>query len=507
MSLLDVASTLFGAAKTPEALRAEIEEEIRFHLDARARELEAAGASPDEARARAQELFGAVDRTALECLTIQMGARVMLQRIQWVIIAVLVACLGGLWLKHVVALRESRAMMAELRAEREELAERARESEARAADRRRSDGVAPISAGERLLAEAQPLSPEAVTAAWLARFREHPDDWRHGLATADALVDELSPEEAVRVLSELWAELSDAHKQQALKAVAFRHGHPGTLAVMNLGATDASLEVQNRALGYLRDYAFRSFEDDYEAYLAWYAEWKDRPLDEVLLGNARAFVQGLFGRSPEGLEELLRDFRDLDLRAGESLGVDLAAVLRDAGALVLVEDWLASADEQARRRAFSWAATLEPGEAWLRDHLLPFVEDAVAGDDPLAGSAMRALGSPANAWAAPAVVGFMERTVPLTLDDTPHAAIWSASGALAGMGDPAVIPSMIGLIASNPCYDTIYGIGYFGLGKLTGVSYDDSHDGAWWTAWWQANLGRFPPEVRALPIPDYPSDR
>ena len=62
--------------------------------------------------------------------------------------------------------------------------------------------------------------------------------------------------------------------------------------------------------------------------------------------------------------------------------------------------------------------------------------------------------------------------------------LWSSAQALAEIGDPIVIPTMIAVIASDDTYDTVYGVGYFGLGKLTGVKYDEGHDGDWWRAWW-----------------------
>jgi len=60
---------------------------------------------------------------------------------------------------------------------------------------------------------------------------------------------------------------------------------------------------------------------------------------------------------------------------------------------------------------------------------------------------------------------------------------------------------MIAVIEADNTYDTVYGVGYFGLGKLTGVSYDEKHDGAWWRAWWEKNKQRFPAQVQALEVP------
>lgn len=75
--------------------------------------------------------------------------------------------------------------------------------------------------------------------------------------------------------------------------------------------------------------------------------------------------------------------------------------------------------------------------------------------------------------------------------------------------DMRAIPILIGAIDSDNSYETIYGLGYYGLGffkgeNLTGVEYSPYHDGAWWRRWWEANKHRFPPEVQATPIPDYP---
>jgi predicted esterase len=82
--------------------------------------------------------------------------------------------------------------------------------------------------------------------------------------------------------------------------------------------------------------------------------------------------------------------------------------------------------------------------------------------------------------------------------------IFSTARHIAALNDARAIPTMIGLIESDNAYWTVYGIGYFGLNPLTGVRYDDLHHGPWWRKWWQANKDRFPEEVRALPIPEFP---
>ncbi len=489
--------------KSAEQLREEIDAEVRFHLEELERTLRSEGLPRDRAWAEAEARFGDVQRLKLDCFAIQMGERIMLQRIQWGIIAVLAVALVVMMFVYANTVGAQRAMLDTLRAEAAANMERAQREAALALEYRadveeleRLSGVLQAPAREQV-----PSTPESVTAHWRARFLERPDDARHGLAVARALLEQLDPAEAVRVLGEIWSDLSDGHKSRVLEAVAGAPGHPGVLTVMHWGATDGALGVQNEAFSHLASYAFQSFSDDYDAYLAWHARWGDRPPGEVLEANAREFVARLHGRSPAELADVLRDFNRLDLRVGIGLGIDVAAVLREAGVLRVVESWLTSEDRDTLRRAFRWAASLEPGEAWMRQHMLPLVTASQTGVDARAAAAMRALGSPDNAWAVPAIVDYLGRVVPLTKDDTPHDGVWSGASALAGIGDPSVIPVLIGHIVANPCYDTVYGIGYFGLGKLTGVSWDESHDAEWWVEWWDKNLQRFPPHVQAIPIP------
>jgi hypothetical protein len=82
--------------------------------------------------------------------------------------------------------------------------------------------------------------------------------------------------------------------------------------------------------------------------------------------------------------------------------------------------------------------------------------------------------------------------------------VWGLAGEIAEGNDARAIPTLIGLIDADNSYQTIYGVGHFGLGKMTGVRYSPYHDGAWWRRWWDKNKSRYPKEVQAKPIPDLP---
>ncbi len=96
----------------------------------------------------------------------------------------------------------------------------------------------------------------------------------------------------------------------------------------------------------------------------------------------------------------------------------------------------------------------------------------------------------------------MEGTKELKGNGALDGVVTAAAMALGSLGDPKAIPVMIGVIESDNSYATVYGVGYFGLGSLTGVRYDQLHDGAWWRRWWEKNKETYPAGVRDLPIPD-----
>ncbi len=64
-----------------------------------------------------------------------------------------------------------------------------------------------------------------------------------------------------------------------------------------------------------------------------------------------------------------------------------------------------------------------------------------------------------------------------------------------------VIPLQIAIIDADNSYDTVYGVGYFGLGQgkigeMTKVRYSKWHDGPWWRRWWSKHRERFSRPLR-----------
>ena len=66
-------------------------------------------------------------------------------------------------------------------------------------------------------------------------------------------------------------------------------------------------------------------------------------------------------------------------------------------------------------------------------------------------------------------------------------AIIIAANEIGDRRDPRAIPVLIGIIDSDNSHQSIYNIGWFGLGPLTGVQWDKAHNGEWWRQWWVEN--------------------
>ena len=338
-----------------------------------------------------------------------------------------------------------------------------------------------------------PASPQL----WLSRF-EQAADWREALAIAQELA-KLDPDASLAVLQEIFHDIPDAnHRRQVLKPFCFDGGLANALDVLDLAATDPSLEVRDAGFLFLKDYAFQDFTGDPQAYAAWHATYSGRPLEDVLRENLAALNRRLSTASAEELLQQFKSVRRIDLRTGKNEGIDLRNLLLEAG----IEQAVArrvrvDEDPTVAAEALRWLHNLEAREATLREVALPIVQNAALYDPKLQSAAYHALGRPGFDWAVDPIVKQMAN-IPIAADSLSLA---SPASALAEIGDPSVIPTLIGMIVADDGYATCYGVGYFGLSKLTGIDYDESHDAAFWVDWWERNRGTLPPEIGSLEIP------
>jgi len=337
----------------------------------------------------------------------------------------------------------------------------------------------------------------------------------------------LAPDEGLEVVREVWGDVEEPLVRVMLVTSFVEAAHPHALDVLDLGVRDGALKVQNDALELAGRLSFREMEGDLAAYEAWRQEVAGLGLADALTASARTFAVALATLDDEALVARLTEFDDVPLEIGEKLGLDLTAILMGAGVADIVDRLLGidgndarfalralarhlpiddaivaglsgdlgSPDADTRARALDLLGLVELDEAYLRANVLPLLEARFRETPEAIGAAAALVGKPGNDWAVdPLLDALGERRI---IDG----ASFDVARALAEIGEARAIPRMIAIINAHDGYETQYGVGYFGLRKLTGVPYDESHDGAFWTQWWESNRARFPEDVRGMTIP------
>jgi len=314
-------------------------------------------------------------------------------------------------------------------------------------------------------------------------------DWRPGVELGDELAA-LPGHQGFEILRDNWSKGANVEpRKQMFKGWVFQN-HPDTLKVLNLGATDPDITMQNWSFEYLKGIAFQNFAEDYTAYKQWYAKYGDMPLAEVKKANAQIFLDKLVASKGVERERFYRSMANVDMGK---------VIDRPETAQNLVREIVADpkATQDAIRAAGVLFKVAKADDAYVKEVVAPLLDSKSSSAQYFAATQ---LGSVRADWALDLLLTKMKEHVASgdKMNLFPYAEGIAASKA------PRAIPDMIAVIASDNTYDTVYGVGYFGLSALTGVSYDESHDGPWWKAWWEKNHARFPDPVGSMTIPTLP---
>lgn len=372
----------------------------------------------------------------------------------------------------------------------------------------------------------EPDAPRPTTAdEWLARLLACATlDESRGVLEEIAALD---PDEGLDVMRAIWRRVPDVEVRKLALDVFTGAGHARAHCVLHLGTTDERVAVQTAALRRLSSAALVDFALDFGALTSWFAGCEGLDYDEVLRLAARDFGTRAALAADEELIGVFERLDSLSVKLADAAGVDLRAALVDAGVTgalermialedddahraalkaarllgvelalqTVLEDWVAGRDPAHMNKALELLYTFESSEAFLRAHVLPIVEHRDEHDIVLVYEAAQLLGREGNDFATDALLGL------LLNPGEGVARFFEPARMLAEIGDPRVIPTMIAVIRADDSYPSIYGVGYFGLRPLTGVSYDEGHDGAFWVDWWAKNRERLPESVRGMSIP------
>lgn len=324
-----------------------------------------------------------------------------------------------------------------------------------------------------------------------------PSNWTSAFNSARTL-KQLDPEEGWDVMRAAWSEMAEAEPKQQLLKAAYVAQHPYLAQILHLGVTDAAPAVQKWAFDFLRSTVLQDFASDYNAYERWRTKYGALMLEDITLAAGRSFAARLNSTTVAQRIELVKQIEPSDAFRKQPV---MAQVAHETGLVDIFLELLVVSElkDNDRSEVAKVLGCLGLDAKVLNDRIVPLIVE----DDSVRRAALSILGDHAHAAAVPAIVLQMKAEFDRSKRNQRFQEFASA---LAKIGDVSVIPDLIEIIDRDNTYNTVYMVGYFGLGKLTGVKYDESHDGAWWRDWWQRNHNRFSmPADRVAPAS--PADR
>jgi predicted esterase len=300
----------------------------------------------------------------------------------------------------------------------------------------------------------------------------------------------LRPDDMYQLLADNWPGLSNADVKQYILSLVVQNDNSRILDVLHLGVMDSSLAVQNRSLQFCESFGFDSFTEDFNAYQEWWQHNEGKSLKDVINASMKSVVEQL----PNMDESHRSSVLNILVRTNLTATSQTSRIRRDAALTARLPDALAPYLKQQNN--FMWTSyqiirNLRPDSEFIRRVILPLTDARV--DTAVRYQALSALGSDQNTWAVAPLMKMM-------IAEYPDGAAEIIGQALAQIGDPRIIPPMIGIMESDNTPEGNRVIGNI-LTPLTGVSNAYVRDAVWWRAWWNRNSSRFPAEVRALPIP------
>jgi tRNA A-37 threonylcarbamoyl transferase component Bud32 len=305
--------------------------------------------------------------------------------------------------------------------------------------------------------------------------------WRQALATAEQ-VAALPPEQGLTLVRVHWQSITNAEsRKQFLKAFTFQR-HPRLLAVLELGLLDNAPEVQTWALDYLKSVTGRDFSEDYADATQYLSTRRDMPLDAALNETARNIARDLDTSDDQAAYAQLKTLRSATLLR------DQPQAVLDSGLEPALGKIIAERSQSLVEFALEAAGQVSLSPEWYQR----FVTPRLNSENPVSirMAAARALQRVSGEWAVPALTAAL-KDLPRISDNDRHNFAFSIGAALAKTRSSKAVPEIIAAIQADNTYSTIYGLGYFALTPLTGVAYNESHNGAWWAGWWETNKVRF----------------
>ena len=305
------------------------------------------------------------------------------------------------------------------------------------------------------------------------------------------LID-IDPEMGFTILRDNWTKIRSADAKQSLLNTFLCAANPHIVEVIHLGATDPNLAVQSFAIQAAETLEFRPLADDYNAYLEWHKASEGKTLTQVLVPGIQNFVARFKAANAGERDTLLETLLTKQFSQPTKISRLRRKTILDAGILEPLSKALTpNAGALTNQYALQFARNVRPDGEFLKSAILP-----LAGkDNPLniRYTALQMLSYPENQWAS-------EPLLKMLVDEYPEQITYNLSTTLGAIGDPHVLPTLIGMLDADNTREGIIVIGNL-LASVTGVIVSETHDAAWWRQWMAKNKLRLPPDVRDAPIP------
>ncbi|MBU0755189.1 MAG: hypothetical protein KJ645_08610, partial [Planctomycetes bacterium] len=330
----------------------------------------------------------------------------------------------------------------------------------------------------------------------------------------------LEPRFGYEIVRDAWPGITDSKVRSGLlKAFYFSNElkpdkHPYLIKVLHLGMTDPDEKVVGTAAHYLKDYALVDFKEDHASYRAWYEEYGNQPLNSIQSTNRKVMRPELEKKLKE-IAEMVRENETGKISVcaseigahGEPFVIPMLIGLIDSDNsywTVYGIGYFALGSVSLLGKSIKVDYSVFHDGAWWRrwweQNKYRFDEEIQKipiPDFPKTAHGEKYAYYPRELDTLEGKLGLITEFL-RNGDD-----LYLLATEIGKHNDPRAIPQLIGLITADNREDTIYQVGYFGLGRITGVKYSETHDGEWWLDWWEENKTNYPLEVQQTEIPDY----
>ena len=303
---------------------------------------------------------------------------------------------------------------------------------------------------------------------------------------------EIDPEIGFATLRDNWTKIRSTQAKESLINTFLCAANPHMVEIIHLGATDTNVSVQSFAIQAAETIAFRPLAENYNVYLEWHKSVEGKTLQEVLIPGVNEFVAKFRAADSAGREPLLETLLTKQFNQPTRISRLRRKAVVDAGILEPLAKCLdPKAGQVTNQYALQVLARIKPTGDFAKSAILP-----LAGKDSplnLRYQALQILGSPENGWAAQPLLNML-------IDEYPDNITYSIGTALGAIGDPHVLPTLIGMLDADNTREGVLAIGNV-LFAVTGVYVKETNDAAWWRQWLDKNKMRLPADLRAAAIP------